>query len=355
MSKRKLVAVAAIVGMLLAGLPAGLALAETPTPTPEPVAVEFTGTVTAVDAETGTLEVQVDIGDGQTASYTVQVPEGMDLTGVAIGDTVEVEGVLTGQGTVSATKVEVQDKDEDDQDGDEDPTPVPTETPTPTPVTSPITPTATLTGTVGLGDKTGYFCRNPEAVHPVGKAIAETYGVTYEEVMAWFCQGRAGFGQIALALQTAETTGDSANTYLERRASGEGWGQIWRDLGLTGKSRKNGRPTSTAEPTSEAQPTDEAQPTATATPASGGAARGTQTEIKPGQSGNAGKPNATMQPNKPNQGQGADKKPTITSARDPKPQNAGQAPQTRPTQASKPPKNTGQPVNPGQGKGSSRR
>jgi hypothetical protein len=93
----------------------------------------------------------------------------------------------------------------------------------------------------GEGEEGGanFFCATPTAAHPVGARLAGLYGLSYEEVMGWFCEGGHGFGQIMLALRTAEALDGIPDDYLERRAEGEGWGRIWRGEGLIGR---NGRP-----------------------------------------------------------------------------------------------------------------
>jgi len=67
--------------------------------------------------------------------------------------------------------------------------------------------------------------------HPVGQSIAAEYGVTYEEVMTWFCSGDT-FDDILLALETKELTGVSVEELLERNRE-VGWDQVWEDLGVT--------------------------------------------------------------------------------------------------------------------------
>jgi hypothetical protein len=92
--------------------------------------------------------------------------------------------------------------------------------------------------------------------HPQGSRIAERFGVSYATVMAWFCQPHAtadgeavfGFGQIKQALAIAQVTGGSAGDYLARRAAGEGWGQIKKDLGLKGGFGKGGPPPWAGQP-----------------------------------------------------------------------------------------------------------
>lgn len=99
-------------------------------------------------------------------------------------------------------------------------------------------------------DSVNLFCASGQA-HPVAQSLAEGYDVDVEQIMAWFC-GSAdtngfGFGQINLALQKEiqlDQAGPSAGQLLERRASGQGWGQIWRDLGIIGKQKDGGMPDS---------------------------------------------------------------------------------------------------------------
>ena len=91
------------------------------------------------------------------------------------------------------------------------------------------------------GEEQNAFCVDPELIHPVAaKLVARyegIYDVTYDQVMVWFCDDGMGFGQIMLALRTAALTDDDPGTLLERRAAGEGWGEIWQDLGLIGRAR----------------------------------------------------------------------------------------------------------------------
>jgi hypothetical protein len=72
-------------------------------------------------------------------------------------------------------------------------------------------------------------------MHPFGERLASSYeGVDYEDLQEWFCDG-FGWGQIMLALETSEVTGDDFDALLERRGEGEGWGEIWQDLELIGQ------------------------------------------------------------------------------------------------------------------------
>ncbi len=112
-------------------------------------------------------------------------------------------------------------------------TPPTTETPTPTATVDPLlTPTPTATGDPAVYSCTG---ANP---HPRASDLAEYYQVPYETIMTWFCQGHFGFGEIMHALEASLQTELTPEEILAKRA-GEGWGQIWKELGLKGKPAKN--------------------------------------------------------------------------------------------------------------------
>lgn len=176
----------------------------------EPVEVEFSCTVTEIDLEEGFFTCETE----ESEIYTVYPPEDFELEGLEVGDVYEVEGTLAEDGSVMAEKLEFEEPEDEDEgeEGDDD----------------------------GEGEgELGYFCRaETEDQHPVGAALAETYETEYEQVMQWFCEGRFGFGQIMLALQTAQMEEVEAGELLERRAGGEGWGQIWVDMGVIGKDKE---------------------------------------------------------------------------------------------------------------------
>lgn len=251
-----------LVAMLCVGLSIEPVLAAPARPlgvAQEPVTIEITGLVTAVDEDAAALLVDVVMG-GSPVTYTVHVPEDFDLSTVAAGDYVTVEGTLVADWTIDATTIEVlavtatptatatstpTPTSTPTETSTPTLTPTPTNTPTPTATPTPTstpTPTVTATDSISdtetLGGKQGFYCRNLAAHHPVGWRIAQTYGVPYEEVMRWFCQNRMGFGQIMLALQTSRVTSDSPDSLIRERVKGKGWGRIWKDRGLMGKGKK---------------------------------------------------------------------------------------------------------------------
>ncbi len=61
--------------------------------------------------------------------------------------------------------------------------------------------------------------------HPTGQKLAARYGVSYEEIMNWFCQG-FGFGEIDLAYSLSSTSGTPVADIFAMKKSGTGWGEI---------------------------------------------------------------------------------------------------------------------------------
>jgi len=182
--------------------------------------VEFTGKVTSIDLGAGTFTVETEDGE----IFTVTPPEDFDLTSLLVGDKVEVEGTLTEVGKVLATAVKIKVANDED-------------------------------------DGVNYFCGSETGEqHPVAEGIAETYGVRYDQVMAWFCEDGFGFGQIMLALQTSE---GNPGDMLAKRSDGIGWGQIWITMELIGResdAHPPGRPEDAGPPDCAGPPEDEGSP-----------------------------------------------------------------------------------------------
>lgn len=98
-------------------------------------------------------------------------------------------------------------------------------TPTPT-----QTPTPEATPTPGAGP-TGCTGAQP---HPKGTALAQKYGVPYEEIMGWFCQG-FGFGEIDQAYALSQQSGVPVEEIFAMRNAGSGWGEIKKLLSGQGE------------------------------------------------------------------------------------------------------------------------
>ena len=182
----------------------------------EPVEVEFTGTVTAIDLDGGTLTLEAEDGE----SFIILPPEGFDLSPVEIGDLYEIEGILAGDGSVLANKLKLEDEDRDESDSE--------------PENDDHDKDAETEGGEG-----SFFCRaEAEMQHPFASALAETYAADAEQIMRWFCEGKMGFGQIMLALQTAKMKNMDAGELIARRKGGASWGKIWVDMAIIGKDRE---------------------------------------------------------------------------------------------------------------------
>lgn len=93
-----------------------------------------------------------------------------------------------------------------------EPPPLPTEpVVTPSPYPEPVDP---CTGA------------NPQ---PKGQTLASKYGVSYDTIMRWFCQG-FGFGEIDLAYGLSRQSGVPVEQIFAMRQSGLGWGEIKKQL-----------------------------------------------------------------------------------------------------------------------------
>ena len=171
--------------------------------------------------------------------------------------------------------------------------------------------------------KNGFYCRTPEAFHPVVLAIATRYGVLYEEVLGLFCGTGApegdqqepgqhyGLGVIMLAyetsleLQNGSSSPDevvpSATELLACKSELGGWGQVWKSLGYKGRSGKGtGIPDGSCGftvPTPEHQSDSSAEPDHPGNAGGNGKGNGKGKPDKPGKSNAPGKP-AHAGPNK---------------------------------------------------------
>lgn len=195
--------------------------------------VEITGTITLINEEGKFFEVDVEDEEGNPVTYTIEVGEEFNFESIEVGDEIELEGLPTeDELTLQMTELKLQ---EQEQERAED----------------------------------GYFCdAETEDEHPVAASIAETYEVEYQTVMDWFCGGEGeegsnatGFGNIMLALHTAEISDTSVEEIMELRASDQGWGQIWQDVveGF-GKPDDAGKPEDVGKPDDVGQPENPGKP-----------------------------------------------------------------------------------------------
>jgi hypothetical protein len=192
-------------------------------------------TATPDPASTVVVVGPVDLGQGviMVNNYIIAPASAFQPSILHQDDVVVVIGNLLPDGvTIQATSLELFDG-----------TPIPDLTPTPiwtatlTPIWSPtwsptpvFTPTWSPTPVVsGTPAPTQAACNHPD--QPVAHRLADAFGVGYDEIMGWFCQG-FGFGEIARAYLLADATGVPAATYFAQRQSGLGWGEIVKQTGV---------------------------------------------------------------------------------------------------------------------------
>ena len=186
--------------------------------------LRFTGLVQSIGPEAWVIGGRIVKVNGET-----------EIDGdITEGDPVSVTFSILDTGDWLAKEIEMLERDDDEE---KTPTPTATVTMTPTPSQSPtithtptLTPTGTLTPEVtetpvpsATGVRAGCSLEGWE--QPKGESLAAKWGVPYEEIMGWFCQGY-GFGEIDLAYELAQISGKPVSEIFAMRASGMGWGNI---------------------------------------------------------------------------------------------------------------------------------
>lgn len=178
---------------------------------------------------TGPLDLSQ--GDIRVNGYIIAPSSAFSPALLTQGDYVIITGYLLPDGiTIQAVSLELFLTPTPSMTPTFDPNITPTLTPTTDPfatITPTITPSPTATYTATI-DPT-ITCNQPN--HPVAQRIAEAFNVTYDEVIAFHCEG-FGFGEITRAYLIAQETGTTADDVLDRRRAGEGWGHIMRDSNI---------------------------------------------------------------------------------------------------------------------------
>ena len=80
----------------------------------------------------------------------------------------------------------------------------------------------------GVNPETDCSTLNP---HPLAQGMVETFDVSYDEVMTWYCDGYA-FSDILLALETSDLA-DIPVLDLLPLTENQSWDEIWDDLGVS--------------------------------------------------------------------------------------------------------------------------
>ena len=192
----------------------------------------------------------VDLGQGviMVNNYIVVPSSGLQTLALQQGTEVVVIGYLQPDNvTVLATSFELfDDSNPEPLEPTEEPTAEVTQEPTVEVTPEPTTevtqePTAEVTPepTVEVTEEpTALACNQPG--QPVAQRLADDFGVSYEEIMGWFCQG-FGFGEIARAYLMADSSGDPATSYFDQRQAGLGWGEIVKEAGVSPSSLAPGQ------------------------------------------------------------------------------------------------------------------
>ncbi len=182
---------------------------------------------------TGAVEFSPS-GDILVAGIVIAPAGAFNPSDLQAGDLVIITGYMLNETTLQATSLEFFDDSEGGVEVTPEVTPemTPESTPEMTPeVTPEMTPEATPEMTPEATEEPLADCGNPN--HPIARRIADTFEVSYEEVMAMHCSGE-GFGNIvrAYTLAAASEDGSTAQDFLDRHDNGQGWGQIIRDSGV---------------------------------------------------------------------------------------------------------------------------
>ena len=171
----------------------------------EKVIVE--GEIIAVDEDLETITIQTVEMDEITIQFSTK--ETFSFTQYDIGLFVHVKGEYQEEDIVLASWVKPVDEVDDDNDDEK-------------------------------GEST-YCSGDNEKNHPAAFFLAQVFDKDIAEITDQFCAG-FGFGQISLALQTEKVTGIDYVKFLEDRAAGMGWGEIWQEHGFKDKPKDADKP-----------------------------------------------------------------------------------------------------------------
>jgi hypothetical protein len=198
-------------------------------------------TIGTASAKKGKMNIKGEVeavGDGSLTvksnkgeTYTITIPDGFELGAIQVGDSVLVKAIA-GEGDTwlleTIKQVGPGSGDDDDDavdDGDEG-------------------DDTDQEKTEGFKENSAFCAEGKqEKPHPLAPKIAERFGVSEEWVMDHFCEGYS-IGAIMLAIKTSQLDGvtDSADQLLADRESGNGWGLIWKGLGLIGSEKEGKSP-----------------------------------------------------------------------------------------------------------------
>ena len=95
-----------------------------------------------------------------------------------------------------------------------------------------------------MGNRSG--CDLSDRQHPEGLRLAQRWGVSYIEIMGWFCKG-FGFGEIDLAYGLAQQYNKPVSEIFAMKSGGMGWGNIRKQLASSSQATP-GAPQATPGP-----------------------------------------------------------------------------------------------------------
>lgn len=187
--------------------------------------INIMGEVTAMDD--GALTVASNKGE----TYVIVIPVEMNVSAIQVGDSVLVKATAGEGGTWVVESIKTVGNGNDKANNDEE-------------------------KSEGFKDNSA-FCADGKQVkpHPLAPKIAERFGVSEKMVMDYFCEGYS-VGAIMLAIKTSQLEGVTATSddLLASRADGNGWGQIWKELGLIGSERDGHSPPGLLKKLENAEP-----------------------------------------------------------------------------------------------------
>lgn len=193
--------------------------------------IPFSGTVVTITTVSGPVTL-ITLDD----NTVIKVNPATQVSGdeLKVGATVTGQASVEDDGLVAKTMVVTAAA-----------APTATLTPTLTPTATSdadVTPTTTptLTPTTTASASASAAACGSGNTQPVAARLADAFGVSYDEIMGWFCKG-FGFGEIARAYFLAEKTGTSVEAIFAMRTAGQGWGQIVKQLGVDPKDLAPGK------------------------------------------------------------------------------------------------------------------
>lgn len=161
----------------------------------------FTGVVESIGDTTWVVS-------GQTVAIDAETEWDADIQ---VGDPVEVSFTILPDGAWLAKEIEALEDDK--------------EQPGAPPAVDPATTPEVIE--TPEGNRAG--CDATDKQHPTGLTLSARYGVSYEEIMVWFCKGY-GLGEIDLAYELSQTSGLPVSEIFAMRESGIGWGNIKKEV-----------------------------------------------------------------------------------------------------------------------------